>query len=277
MHMGNHEALARRFAEANLRAEVIARSSADRTNLASGAELADVFRMTIVGEGRGEHFRIWPGADTNRVVAEGIDRALRQLVLLVQEPVRTFAERIPRRGAEIDRTQVKVLAEDRWSVWVERRTVARKRHFLCGRDERQLFICRVPRAVTAVRDAHRALRAPGLRGAAEAVRQGEWFFLEPAARELDALDAALRALRTIVRTRAAIGPGGHPHVADELVVVPPTQVEGVQVERLVLVRGRVRHVDHDTVTLRSWAKVVRNAEPVQEDGIARMDGIRWID
>jgi hypothetical protein len=48
-------------------------------------------------------------------------------------------------------------------------------------------------------------------------------------------------------------------------------------ERTVLARGRVRHVDHDTVYLQSWAKVVRNTEPVADDGIARMDGIRWID
>jgi len=36
-------------------------------------------------------------------------------------------------------------------------------------------------------------------------------------------------------------------------------------------------VDHDTVHLPSWAKVVRNAEAVADDGVARMDGIRWID
>ena len=94
---------------------------------------------------------------------------------------------------------------------------------------------------------------------------------------LAALAVALRDFRTVVRTRAPIGRGWHPHVADELVVVPLTQVGAALVERTVLVRGRVRHVDHDPVRLQGWAKVVRNAERVAEDGVARMDGVRWID
>jgi len=42
--------------------------------------------MTILGTGRNEFFRIWPGANTNRVEAEGVDREHRQLVLLVHGP-----------------------------------------------------------------------------------------------------------------------------------------------------------------------------------------------
>lgn len=275
--MGNYEVLARRFAHANLRAEVIERPIQAASPWTSGARAADVFQMTILGQGRDEWFRIWPGARTNRVEAEGVDRGLRQLVLLVHEPVRTFTERISRFLNQVDRGKVKVVAEDRHHLWIERRTDARKRHFLCGRDERQLFVCQLPRAVTTVRDAHEALRAPVVRQPKDkVVRQGEWFFLEPSASELAALVTALRALRTIVRTRVSIG-GGHPHVADEYVVVPARPDGKQPVERVVLVRGRVRHVDHDTVYLPSWAKVVRNAEPVADDGVARMDGIRWID
>ncbi len=74
-----------------------------------------------------------------------------------------------------------------------------------------------------------------------------------------------------------VGRGRHPHVADELVVVPTMHVGAAVVERTVLVRGRVRHVDHDTAYLPSWAKAVRNAEPVSDDGVARMDGVRWVD
>lgn len=198
-------------------------------------------------------------------------------MLLVHEPVRTFTERISKLLNRVDRGKVKVVAEDRGHVWIERRTDARKRHFLCGRDERQLFVCQLPRAVTTVRDAHEALRAPVVtRPKGKVVRQGEWFFLEPSANELGALATARRELRTIVRTRVSIG-GGHPHVADEYVVVPAKGSGKRPVERTVLVRGRVRHVDHDTVYLPSWAKVVRNAEPVADDDVARMDGIRWID
>lgn len=276
--MGNLEVLARRFAAANLRAEVIGEPERRADRWRTGANAPDVFQMTILGKGRAEYFRVFPGARTNRVEVEGLDRERRQLVLLVHEPARTFAERLWKHHVRLDRAKVTVLGEDERYVWIARRTDARKRHLLCGRDERQLFICQLPRPATTVRDAHAALRTPAVARAKEpAVRQGEWFFVPPSRNELAALELALRELRTVVRARVPVGRGGHPHVADELVEVPATPVGGVLVERTLLARGRVRHQDHDTVRLRGWSKVVRNAEPVADDGIARMDGVRWID
>jgi len=180
--MGNFEVLARRFADADLDAEVIEQGSQARS---------DVFQMTILGKGREEYFRIWPGARTNRVEAEGIDRAQRQLVLLVHEPLRTFTEQLPKWRVKLDRTKVKVVAENDHSIWIEHRTDARKRHFLCGCDERQLFICQLPRGVSTVREAHEVLRAPEADRADKFVRQGEWFFVEPVAKDLEALATAL--------------------------------------------------------------------------------------
>ena len=276
--MGNPEGLARRFADANLHAEVIQEETRRAPPSTPGVDALGVFQMTILGQRRKEFFRIWPGARDNRVEVEGIDRGLHQLVLLVQEPARRFEERVQKHRALIDRSVVKVIREDHFAVWLERWTDPRKRHFLCGRDERQLFICQLPRAVSTVREAHQVLRAPAVtRTKGKVVRQGEWFFIEPSPLELQAMEIALWRLRTVVRIRTRISWGGNPHVADELVVVPPTQVGGMAVERTVLVRGRVRHVDHDEVRLRSWTKVVRNAEPVDAGGVARMDGIRWID
>jgi len=78
------------------------------------------------------------------------------------------------------------------------------------------------------------------------------------------------------RVQGLLGRGGNPHVADELAVVPAS-VGTRPTGRIVFARGKVRHVDHDTVYLPSWSKVVRNTEAVADDGIARMDGIRWID
>jgi len=286
--MGNPEALARRFANANLRAEVIQEETREAPLSTPGVDAPGVFQMSILGQRREEFFRIWPGARDNRVEVEGIDRELHQVVLLVQEPARMFVERVRKRRIFVDRnrvvredvsrTGVKVLREDGAFLWLERWTDPRKRHFLCGRDERQLFICQLPRAVSTVREAHQVLRAPAvIRAKGKVVRQGEWFFIDPSPLELEAMEIALRRLRTVVRFRARISWGGNPHVADELVVVPPTEVGGTAVERTVLVRGRVRHVDHDEVRLPSWTKVVRNAEPVNAAGMARMAGVRWID
>lgn len=166
---------------------------------------------------------------------------------MVHEPVRTFEERLFKARVRLDRGKVKVVREDWRFVWIEHRTDARKRHFLCGRDERQLFICQLPRAVTTIRDAHEVLRAPeAARSKSKVNRQGEWFFVEPTVKELDALAAALRGFRTVVRRGVPIGRGGHPHVADELVLVPAMLAETKTVESTVLVRGprapcRLRH------------------------------------
>ncbi|MFT3913438.1 MAG: hypothetical protein QM704_04875 [Anaeromyxobacteraceae bacterium] len=148
--MGNSELLVRRFAAANLRAEVIDRGRATAAQFPGTVDSADIFQLTIVGKGRDEYFRIWPGAANNRVEVEGVDPALHQLVLLVHEPPRSFHQMFWKNGT-LDLRGAAIVREDRSRVWVERRAPARKRHFLCGRDERQLFICRLPRAVTTAR------------------------------------------------------------------------------------------------------------------------------
>ena len=56
--------------------------------------------------------------------------------------------------------KVKVVREDQYSTWIERR-------------------CQLPRGVTTVRHAHEVLRAPEVsRAEGKTARQGEWFFLD---------------------------------------------------------------------------------------------------
>ena len=152
------------------------------------------------------------------------------------------------------------------------------RHMLVGRDERQLFMCRLPRACTTVSQAHDALRAPSVKPARSAIerpiRQGEWFFVALDRDERDALDAAMVGRRAFVRSKVSIGSviprAGKPHVADELVVV-----RGDGDEREVFVRGAVRHADHKTIHLGHWRRVHRNNE-VQEQQPTPFGGT-WID
>jgi hypothetical protein len=147
----------------------------------------------------------------------------------------------------VEEQRQQIVQEDKRHVWVEHRVDPRKRHVLCGRDERQLFICQLPRGVTTVRQAHEVLRAPELaRAAGKIVRQGEWFFLKPAVEELVALETALRDFRAVVQQGVPIGRGGNQHRAEELAVIPANG----EVPRMVFVRGRVRHIDHDTTTCR---------------------------
>ncbi|MFT3913437.1 MAG: hypothetical protein QM704_04870 [Anaeromyxobacteraceae bacterium] len=129
------------------------------------------------------------------------------------------------------------------------------------------------------------MRAPEVARAGAVPRQGEWFFPPATSAELAALEEALRAKRTVVQRGVPVGPGRNPHVADERVEVPATPAVPPEADvpgrsaapAFVLVRGRVRHVDHDTVRLSAWCKVVRNAEAVERDGLAWVDGVRWVD
>ena len=130
---------------------------------------------------------------------------------------------------------------------------------------------------------HLKAKARGRRKNAAYVRQGEWFFL-PAADV--AVDGRL-VLRDEPLTR---GDGGKPHRAEfcyrsggEAVYVCPRHPTGVteaeykvilagspQAKRwgwramrrdpAVYVRGRVRHADHATITLRGWHRVLLNTE-----------------
>ena len=180
-------------------------------------------------------------------------------------------------------------------VQVRRRTPSNKRHFLLGLDERQLFIAQLPRAVSTVRDAHACLKSTTIVLAEgkgiKATRQGEWFFLDPSADELARIEEGLAKKLLVVEHAVPIGPfsdnavrggrrvrqgRGNPHTADELLVLPGLPVPGGQWAvrgREVFIRGRVRHIDHATVTFSNWVKVIRNAEP----NAGQASGVGWVD
>ena len=127
-----------------------------------GAMSAEIVQLDIARDPR-ERYRFFPGnTQTSRVDVTAADRQGRQVVLLIDEAVRT----------------------------------GRVRHFLCGQDEEHLFIAQLPREASSVRDAQDAL-APEIpseydRGLVR--RQGEWFFMPvtPSERgELNVLSPAL--------------------------------------------------------------------------------------
>jgi hypothetical protein len=172
-----------------------------------------------------------------------------------------------------------------------------KHRFLLGHDERHWFVAGIPEAaaVSRVRDAMQALKPEGVlqsersirskdrdrRSNRARIRQGEWFFVP----EVDLRVPALLILRDEPLVR---GRGGKPHVGEQLfrfggetVYVSPSASHGLteteyknlsdaqrkrwnwQVMRRnpkVYVRGRIRHVDHRTVTLIGWHQVLSNTE-----------------
>jgi hypothetical protein len=287
--MGNSN-LIDRFADAGLRLQLAA------APIARAAAAEQVFQMDIrrtrSWDPHSEYYVVWPGGDDNLAVVQGVDKKERQLVMMVREPRQWFWEAVPRwtartalkRGdwrASIAR-QARVAADDvvkmGEDLWVRRSTEARKRHFLVGRDERQLFMCRLPRACTTVAEAHTALRVPeaklNARSVLErAVRQGEWFFVPAEADDVVRLETGIAARRLWVWRRVSINAfiprAGKSHVVDELV-----DTRDDAGNRQVFARGRVRHVDHKTVRLYRWVRVFRNREV--EEGRSPFGG-GWID
>jgi hypothetical protein len=288
--MGNRH-LVGRFAEAGLTLALA------REPIARAVNAEVVFQMDIrrarKWDSNSEYYVLWYGAEDNVAQVQGVDGAEKQLVMMVHEPKRWFWEPVPfgvmRRARRFGAAWRQMIArEARMGVgdvvgnieqaWLRRATDERKRHFLVGRDERQLFMCRLPRACTTVADAHAALRAPEATTArgvlARTIRQGEWFFVPTEQAEQEQIDRDIARGKLWLYRRVSIGAfirrPGKPHVVDELVVFR----DDVWRQLRVYVRGRVRHVDHKTVRLPFWVRVYRNRE-VQEQ--ASPFGGGWID
>lgn len=262
---------------------------------AGGANAVNIFQLDIrrarAHDVRSEHFLAWLGDAQNHVAVQGEDRDERQLVLAVRESETQFEESVPRwivrsaRGepgslewkqsiavhANVKVNDVVVRGD---GASIVRSTRSVMRHMLVGRDERQLFMCELPRPCTSVRQAHEALRTPAARSRSRSaldrpIRQGEWFFIVATAQEIDELETNLRKSRVVARRRVGINAfiprAGKAHVADEIASERAGQV---------YVRGAVRHPDHKTIHLRTWRRVVRNLEVDQ--GRSPFGGT-WVD
>jgi hypothetical protein len=311
------DALKRAFAKAGL---VLTYADAP---FARGENAQDIFgldiRRDLTGNRRDEVFRIWWGHPDNELQVMSVDKDIAQIVFQVREPARTFTDTLPtwavraHKATEADfnlmlasnRIRPRDVVEkdlDRDYVLVRRKTSAATRHYLMGRDERQLFIAELKSAASTVKQAHDNLksvevtfaegRAPG-----KTIRQGEWFLVNPTPDELHLLEEGIKNRRLIVATkvdiRGAMGgdvsgrwrrstrpdrrSGGNPHVADELVTLPPKLLEhgfSVRNRTEVYVRGAIRHVDHRTVKVKTWRRVIRNNEGNTTGGLG---GGSWVD
>ena len=91
--------LIREFDRAGLRLEL------------TGAPIVDadrnIFQMDISRARGREQYRMWTGAETNRVRVTDVDRFRRQLVLLVQEGERMFVELVSKRSLTRDEVKAR--------------------------------------------------------------------------------------------------------------------------------------------------------------------------
>lgn len=232
----------------------------------------EIFQMDIHRERGPETFRLWKGHPGNSVRVADTDKGRRQLVLLVQEPSRRFEEKVAKLGRDAppSRFQVLRMVKETSASWVfERWTPSTMRRYLCGMDERHLFIAEVAGGTT-VRDAHRLLKPEAVREAdrstpGRTLRQGEWFFVRPSPAERRLLELRIAESPYLLLRREPMGGNGRPHVADEVVRLDPGRVYA---------RGGVRHPDHRTLMLAEWRRVHRNTEVQAPQG---SNGIYWVD
>jgi hypothetical protein len=272
---------------------------------ALGRNASNIFQLDIrrtrPHDVRSEHFVAWLGGESNLAAVQGSDQRARQLVLVVREGASEFEESIPRRivsaatGAPGSIAWKKSIAMRvgvsadivvavRGGASIVRSTRGSTRHMLVGRDERQLFMCELPRPCTSVRQAHDALRTPAARSRSRSaldqpIRQGEWFFVVVPASEIEELESAIRKSRVVVHRKRSINSfiprTGKPHIADDIAVVvrrPSMQAEAI--EPRVYARGAIRHPDHRTIHISQWRRVLRNLEVDQ--GRSPLGGT-WVD
>lgn len=240
---------------------------------------SDIFALDIrrarPHDVRSEHFIAWLGKEDNTVQVQGVDKAERQLVLFVREARHSFTETVPEWATRMITAPIgsftwrRIVAErvgleprelvvrSDNSVVVQRTTSGGGRHLLVGCDERQLFMCELPKPCTTVKQAHEALRPKTLPKDEKVIRQGEWFFVPTNDITPSVTHRNTAINRFIPRT-------GKPHVADEIGLGPGG----------VYARGGVRHPDHKTIKLRGWHRVVKNLEVVQNRSIL---GGTWMD
>lgn len=206
------------------------------------------------------------------------------------------------KDTSLDLSVLEVRTEDRHLVLLARLldkdgSLISKDHFLCGHDERHLFVAAV-KGVSTVSAAKASLKPPAIRaresGQNEAKRnrrktsvfrrQGEWFFVP--APGVTADPQYVRSNEALVRP----GGGSKAHIAQyayrvggETVMVCSKYPQGLtlrQYQKLVkgtpraknygwremkrnptlYVRGKVRHPDHATIVLESWHQVLMNTE-----------------
>lgn len=296
------ENLVEKFRKAGLDALIL------KEPIRKGRGMQDIFQLdiqrNIKGIQRWERFRFYPGHPDNIIQIRDTDKESKQLLLMAQEPVREFDNVVPiskfntfkriKEEAEKRRGVLKIYKQGK-EAHVVMKAPGGKRYFLLGVDERQLFIAQLKGPATSVEGAREQLGrtvqfADGSRKTSSLDRQGEWFFLETNQSTRDAIENAIRQTRTAIHRKVNVGaflnrPGGNPHIADEIVILPTNErdrierMAGASPNRLlrnrVFVRGSVRHKDHKTVRFSQWREVIANNEG--DTAQATANGVFWID
>ena len=217
----------------------------------------DIFQMTIAVRGKKnkrEYFKIYYGDEDNDIRVIDVDPETQQLILLVREPPREF------------KTYKMNEKTGLYDIEVTRKTPSLTRKYLIGMDEAHLFISELPQegAINKIKEAHKILKPEYVikseKDNRRIKRQGEWFFIPVSTKEQELIEKN----ENFIEKKVPIGRTVqvNVHTADEL----------LNLEDKIYVNGKIRHVEHKTLKLRGWFRVLKNIEVQNRIGV-----INWID
>jgi len=226
----------------------------------------DIFQMTVDTRGKEnkrEYFRIYYGHPKNDIRVVDTDSKNQQVILLVNEPEREYTVR----------TWDRIKAD--W-VFHTQKSPNFLRKYLMGMDESHLFIAELPRnlgPINKIKDAHKILKPDIVlekeKNTKRIKRQGEWFFIPVTIKECELIDKN----SNLIEKKISIGTNSwrsrNSHVADQLINIRENQ----------FVSGKITHVEHKTLKLQGWFKVLRNNETRTSaiSGTNIFNGVKFID
>ena len=226
----------------------------------------DIFQMTIDTRGkknRREYFRIYCGQSNNEVRVIDIDSKLQQAILQVKEPIRMYMVKTWNREKK------------EWQ-YRPQQTPGFLRNYLMGMDENHLFIAELPNnlgPINKIKDAHTVLKPKIVIQREKKLnkinRQGEWFFIPTTSEEVESIEENLQFIEKKMPLEINGGRTRNPHIADEL----------VNIQNNLYVKGKISHVEHKTLKLNGWFKVMRNNEARTSvvSGTPVYDGVKYVD
>ena len=257
----------------------------------------NIFQMDIErdvkGVHRNERFRIYPGHKDNLIQVRDTDLQRKQVLLLVQEKANEFEDERPiskyaKEGSlrdDLKKAGFYNIRKVGNKLVFKGKTPEETRYFLMGFDERQLFIAQLRTPATTIDAARKALGQTVMmqfgdgKRRASISRQGEWFLVETSEEIRKEIELAIKKNVAIIKKKTNVGsllgrPGGNPHIADEVVILPNIFSKTLQ-RRRIFVRGKISHKDHPTKKLNHWREVFQNDEGAT--GTASSSGIFYID
>ena len=226
----------------------------------------DIFQMNIDIRGKKnkrEYFRIYYGHPENDIRVVDTDSKNQQVILLVNEPGREYT--------------VKTW-DSKKTDWVyhTQKSPNFLRKYLMGMDESHLFIAELPNnlgPINKIKDAHKILKPNNVlekeKNTNRIKRQGEWFFIPATLKEFELIEENSILIEKKIQLGSNDLRSGNTHITDQLININENQ----------FVRGKITHVEHKTLKLQGWFKVMRNNETRTSaiSGTNIYNGVKFVD